>query len=88
MIFQKNIKNQIHFFYNQLQPTTISSISKMNMIKCILFLALFSMSAAMGFHPIKATVQYKANSISDKDKVLAFLRRGRINRSRTGHMFY
>ena len=60
----------------------------MNMIKCIIFLAIISMSAAMGFRPIKATVQYKSNAISDKEKVLAFLRRGRVNRSRTGLLFH
>ena len=58
------------------------------MVKCIIILFMFALSSAIGLRSIKVNVQYQKASTSDKEKVLAHLQRGRINRSKTGLLFH
>ena len=60
----------------------------MHMVKCIIILFMFALSSAIGLRSIKVNVQYQKASTSDKEKVLAHLQRGRINRSKTGLLFH
>ena len=60
-----------------------TNIKKMILIKFILCFVICSMSAAMKFQKIQ-----ESKSISDKKKVLSYLRLGRLNRSRSGLLFH
>ena len=64
------------------------STRKMIAIKFILFFVICSLSAAMILQQIQGRIQYKSKSVSNKEKILAYLRLGQLNRSRSGLLFH
>ena len=64
------------------------STRKMIAIKFILFFVICSMSAAMILQQIQGRIQHESKSVGDKEKILAYLRLGRLNRSRSGLLFH
>ena len=66
----------------------VVSTRKMIAIKFILFFVICSLSAAMILQQIQGRIQYKSKSVSNKEKILAYLRLGQLNRSRSGLLFH